>query len=568
MMNMTETGHLMRQYARSGSEDAFREIVSRYVNLVHSAALRLVNGNDALARDVAQTVFIDLARAARSMPEETALGGWLHRHTCFVASKALRAERRRRLREEKAFAMSSPEADADHEMALLAPVLDEAINQLKAEDRQAVILRYFDQLEFGAVGEALGTNEEAARKRVNRALDKLQALLRNRGVALSTAVVASALGAHAVQAAPVGLAAALSATALASAGATASIATTLQLFTMTKLQTTCATALLLAAVSVPFVLQHKAKSKLAAENHDLRLQAAQVEELSAENLRLSNLLARSKAAVATSAPSPEQNSELLKLRGQVGVLRQTATEAVATAESARQTPSPLADLAQDPALIKALRDQQRMGMASIYQGMAKRANLSPEAMEKFNDTLADYVMTNITHLTDGLRENRSPAEMERLFAQEEAALDAKVKEIAGDAGFKQWQEYNRDLASYITAEQFKGMMLQGDKETKDRQGRQLFELLQEESARARAAAGVGENYQLIPSLNFRNIASEQQGEASIQLLDSIYEQTAARAGSFLSPAELEKFQEFRKLAVNNNRIGLAMNRKLMSPPVK
>src|SRR2546423_5464609 len=171
---MAHGEQLLAEFVNNGSEAAFREIVARYVDLVYSAAVRLVNHDSHLAEDVTQTVFADLARMAPGLSAKVLLGGWLHRHTCFVASKARRGERRRQLREKKAAEMNSTEDNHGDELASLAPILDEAINQLGSEDRRAILLRFFEQCDFRAVGEALGSNEEAARKRVSRALDKLQ----------------------------------------------------------------------------------------------------------------------------------------------------------------------------------------------------------------------------------------------------------------------------------------------------------------------------------------------------------------------------------------------------------
>lgn len=145
---MTETQQLLADYGKTGSEEAFRELVSRYVDLVYSAAIRLVNGDTHLAEDVTQTVFADLARTARKLSRESMLGGWLHRHTCFVASNVMRSERRRLARERQAVEMNASEDHSAGNFALIAPVLDEAVNQLGAEDRTAIMLRYFEQKDF------------------------------------------------------------------------------------------------------------------------------------------------------------------------------------------------------------------------------------------------------------------------------------------------------------------------------------------------------------------------------------------------------------------------------------
>jgi len=188
---MTDTRQLLADYVASGSETAFRELVAGYVDLVYSAAIRLVNGDTHLAEDVTQTVFADLAKMARTLSGDVMLGGWLHRHTCFVASKVLRTERRRQERERQAVEMNSLEDHSPENLASLAPVLDEAVNQLSAEDRAAILLRFFEQQDFRSVGAALGSNEEAARKRVDRALDKLHSLLKVRGITLSGTTAAN-----------------------------------------------------------------------------------------------------------------------------------------------------------------------------------------------------------------------------------------------------------------------------------------------------------------------------------------------------------------------------------------
>src|SRR5579872_5154284 len=181
---MTDSQTLLADYVRLGSETAFRGLVARYLDLVYSTAARLVGGNAHLAEDVAQTVFIDLARMAKGLSHNVQLGGWLHRHTCFVSAKTLRGERRRQLREKQAVEMN---AQPDHSQARLnevAPILDEAINQLAAVDRQAVLLRFYERLDFRAIGQALSINESAAQKRVTRALEKLHVLLKRQGVTL------------------------------------------------------------------------------------------------------------------------------------------------------------------------------------------------------------------------------------------------------------------------------------------------------------------------------------------------------------------------------------------------
>ncbi len=256
---MTDSQKLLAEYVTKGSEAAFRELVARYINLVYSTALRLVGGDTQLAEDVTQTVFISLARKARGLSSEVMLGGWLHQHTYHVATRAVRSERRRLSREREAVEMNTLQDDSGASLRQVAPILDEAITQLGSEDRTAILLRFFEQRDFRAVGEAMGSSEDAARMRVNRALEKLHSLLKRRGVTLSAVALGTALGAGAVNAAPAGLATTISTAALA--GAMAGTGTTLtitKLITMTKLQAVIIGAVLVGGVATTLVIEHQA----------------------------------------------------------------------------------------------------------------------------------------------------------------------------------------------------------------------------------------------------------------------------------------------------------------------
>src|ERR1035441_9495191 len=132
---MMDSQTLLSLYARTGSESAFRELVNRYIDLVYSTAFRLVGGDVQSAQDVAQTVFVALATKAGSLPEEVMLGGWLHQHTRFVAGDLMRTERRRRLRERQAAEMNAIEDHSESNLAQVAPMLDEAVGQLDADDQ-------------------------------------------------------------------------------------------------------------------------------------------------------------------------------------------------------------------------------------------------------------------------------------------------------------------------------------------------------------------------------------------------------------------------------------------------
>jgi RNA polymerase sigma factor (sigma-70 family) len=315
---MTDDEQLLRQYARERSESAFGELVTRYIDLVHSAALRVVNGDTHLAQDVTQTVFIDLARNASSLPRGVVLAGWLHRHTCFKAATAIRTERRRRTREQTAMEMRELDDNSRPQWELIAPYLDEGLNQLNPTDRDALVLRFLRSRDFSAVGAALGISEDAAQKRVSRALEKLRGLLSRRGVALSAAALGSVLATQAVTAAPAGLAIGVTAASLAAAAETGSMLTILKLMVTTKLKTGIITAIVLASVVTPLLLHQQARTRLRDEDEAIRQRNDQLGALQPENERLSNLAAQT---ASPTLPAAGQLSELLKVRGEVARLR-------------------------------------------------------------------------------------------------------------------------------------------------------------------------------------------------------------------------------------------------------
>jgi RNA polymerase sigma factor (sigma-70 family) len=210
---MNDDASLLREFAQTGTESAFAELVRRHIDLVHSAALRQVAGDAHRAEDVTQAVFVELARQARRLASHRSLAGWLYTTARHVAARNQRTEQRRLAREQSAHAMNDVPGSPPPDWAELRPLLDEAMHRLSAADREAVVLRVFQNQPLAAVGGALGVSENAARMRVDRALERLRQELARRGVVSTAAALASVLGAHAVTPAPTALAAAVSAAA-------------------------------------------------------------------------------------------------------------------------------------------------------------------------------------------------------------------------------------------------------------------------------------------------------------------------------------------------------------------
>jgi len=233
---------LLQEYVARNSEAAFGELVSRRVGFVYSAALRQVR-DPHLAKEITQAVFIILAQKAGRISDKTILAGWLFKTTRYVALTQMRADAKRQ-RQEKEFQMQTEfqSTTTDEIWNQMSPLLDEALAALGEKDRQAVLLRFFENKSLAEVGSHLGTGEDTARKRVSRALEKLHRYFNRRGVSSTMAIIAGAISANSVQAVPVALAKSVTAMAIAK-GAAASGSTltlikgALKLMARTKVKT-------------------------------------------------------------------------------------------------------------------------------------------------------------------------------------------------------------------------------------------------------------------------------------------------------------------------------------------
>jgi RNA polymerase sigma factor (sigma-70 family) len=212
---MTDS-ELLRRFVDQRQQEAFAQLVRRHVNLVYAAALRHVRGDRHRAEDITQEVFIDLARKAAALAHHPSLAGWLYSSAHFAAVNAIRREQRRKAREKEADMIPAPDGSPANETdwEQIRPLLDDALQELEEHDRQPVVLRFFGQQTFAAIGEQLGLTENAAQKRVERALDQLNAALTRRGVT-STSVALGVVLTQAGVSAPASLAASVTAVALA-----------------------------------------------------------------------------------------------------------------------------------------------------------------------------------------------------------------------------------------------------------------------------------------------------------------------------------------------------------------
>ena len=287
---------LLREFAQTQSQHAFRALVERHQSMVFGTARRRMN-NDQAAADVAQNVFLALARKAAWLSARTNVGGWLYKSTLMEAARRQRDEMRRgnreRLYAEEMTIRGTSDDDTDAPRAAdLMPLLDDALTGLSSADREAIMLRFFRGLSLRDTGLAMGTTEEAARKRVSRALEKLSTMFKRRGAAASAALLAATLLPQAADAAvPAGLAAKVTATASALPATGAAGALFLKAAALTKAQVA---AVCLVSAAVPVAWQ-------AAELRSLR------QEHRALIARIEAPSARGPAVVVEATPDPRND---------------------------------------------------------------------------------------------------------------------------------------------------------------------------------------------------------------------------------------------------------------------
>ena len=445
---------LLRDFAANRTETAFSTLVQRHLGLVHSAALRQTGGDAHLAEEIAQKVFILLAQKAGSLGDGTILSAWLYRSAIYTAADTLKQLRRRQFREQEAFMQSqSNEADTAVVWQQLAPVLDETMGELGDADRAALVLRFFENKSANEMAAALNIGEEAAQKRVSRALEKLRSLLLKRGVTLGVTAIAGAVAANAVTAAPVALVSTITAAALAGTTTTAAtILTITKIITMTTLQKIAVTAALTVTIAGGL---YAAKQAQDARNEIAELKAERMPltnslaELTAENQKLSNNLAEVKHQQKL---TQSQFNELLKLRGQAGQA-QTAVTELAKAQAAlknQKTGMPgYFTNAMAMGMKTALASQKKSASAKVAR-MKEALHLTDDQAQAITDIMFKHLeqdnqrimqaMTsgNLSATMDGDNVglqagsvNNGPSE------EDEIKADLAPDQLAGYDGFKQ-----------------------------------------------------------------------------------------------------------------------------------
>lgn len=347
---------LLEAYARNRSEDAFTEIVRGHLNLVFSAALRQLRQLQ-LAEEVTQSVFIDLARQAKSLAPNTVLSAWLYKVTRRKSIDVIRRESRRQIREQVAHelnAMNAPDTD----WTQIEPMLEEGMDSLEEKERAALLLRYFQGKSLSEVGEALGINEDAARKRVGRSVERLREFFVRRGVSLSEMGLTATITTNAIQAAPAALGpAVISAALLSGTTAAVSVTTVSKIIAMTTIQKALLATTLVAAAAGVYKAREASnyRAQLASAQQQGSSLATQVDDLTRQRDELSAQVASSKNEKAKLG-----DNEVLRLRNEVGQLRSQLAAA-----ASRPRPEEPARVKTDENAITPQEEMKRQAIAKM-----------------------------------------------------------------------------------------------------------------------------------------------------------------------------------------------------------
>ncbi len=544
---LTADADLLARYARSGDETAFAELVRRHLNGVYSAAFRRVGGDAHLAQDVAQKVFVALARKADAVSRHPHATSWLYSVTRNEAANAVRGERRRRAREEEAMTMQNDTAENSPlaDWSRVAPVLDEVVDELSDVDRAAILLRFVDRRPFAEIGTALRVSEDAARMRVDRALDKLRVLLGRRGVTSTAAALGVVLGNHAVVAAPAGLAASVTGAALT--GGAAATAGVLTFMSMGKIAVAVIAVGGIAGLGfgVYGIRQSAAadEARLAAiqEREQLRANlrraearandaALQTQKLEAQLVAVAKTGATTNASEANPASADDAALAIMKAK----VTKAAAEKRILNDAQAR-----------NPETQQAMLKLERLSYPVRFGPLYAQLGLSREQITRFEQRLSAASEATMDVMaaaqTKGLGPD-DPAVM-TLANQEKAAFVDDMRALLGDAGFQQYQNYDRTLPAREAVNAMLGNMLAAQVPLTAEQVNQLTQLVANRSA----------SYQ-------------QGGRVSNRGRDVAWRDVATDAAALLSPAQLQVFRAAAVQATANSVMQSVAEAMLKSQP--
>jgi RNA polymerase sigma factor (sigma-70 family) len=557
----TDDRTLLRQYAEKHSQEAFAALVSRHVNLVYSVALRLVR-TPQLAEEVSQSVFTDLARQASQLASDTILTAWLYQVARRTAIDVIRHESRRQLREQVAYeltAMNATAADWSH----VEPLLDEAMHALDDTDRAAVLLRYFENKSLREVGAALGASDDAAQKRVSRAVERLREFFAKRGVAIGAAGLAVVISANAVQAAPVGLAAAISSAAVLAGTTTVAVTTTAtatitKAIAMTTLQKTLIVATLAVTVSAG-IYEGRQVSTLHDQEQTLRdqIQAMHEEQapLNEQIQRLQHEREDAKIQLAAVQGEYQQLKASQKMaglstsQGEAGQLQQSSAS---SGSQTGKSSTGLAQMMNDPKMKDYIHQVQLKMIKERYAPLFTELGLTPDDVEKFTQLIGDKWM-KVSDLGSKLASgNTDSAAMQQAMAKAYTENDDQLQSLLGPAGYARYNDFTQEIPGRSTVTMLNNQL--GNSPLTDDQSARLIDIVKAEPYTATHGINGELDAAFFGSQDDINKYLKQVTETNQRILD--------QAASFLTPQQLTALATLQSSSVTAQKLqGAALTQK-------
>ncbi|MBI5381781.1 MAG: sigma-70 family RNA polymerase sigma factor [Opitutae bacterium] len=500
---MSNDAELLRRYAVEGDDDAFTELVRRHIDFVHAAALRQTH-DPHRAKDVTQLVFSDLARKAGALSRRTELVGWLFTSARYASLKVLRTEARRVRREQEAHMAEqlNGAAESGTNWAELRPVLDKALSELNTRDRDAILLRFFQDRSLAEVGAALQLTEEAARKRIERALDRLHARLAQRGITSTAAALGAALTHQAVVAAPAGLAASVASTALtqaATAGGIGALIGALQFMSMTKTITGIAAITGMLAIGTAIYEARQTRELERARNAASQTYATATQRLETLRQRLDN---------AERAASPLNTTEVRPAQpARPASASALSTQTQAALERGRQF------LAAHPEATAWIHAYQKASFDRQYGPFCRSIQLTPEQTARL-ETLIQGHQTLSFNQPDGKLLTFT------FGAGPTATSNQELRALLGDENYARFTDYSRGIGSRTLLTELAGNTYYLEKPLTPEQTERFAQIL------------------------LRNNSDYQAGRSFLQKSQD-WDQTFAEAQTVLTGSQLVMLSELR-----------------------
>jgi RNA polymerase sigma factor (sigma-70 family) len=519
---MSEDRDLLNRYSVERSEAAFEEYVQRHLGFVYATALRATYGDVHAAADICQQVFVKVARESGRLATHEAPMGWLYVSTRNAARTFMRSEHTRR-KHEQAFGDLNDSAASDAHWETLRPFLDEAVDELSPVDREAVLLRFFENHPFAEIGSRLALSENAARMRVERAVDKLHGILSARGIVSTAAALGLTISAHAGATVPGGLAMSVAYAAHAAAGQAAVSAGVLTFMTTSKTFTTVLAAMAILGFTV-CIHQWNSAQRAQKSAADAFAQTSALREelrLVTDQLRQLEKQEATRQAGETTPPSGSAVNE---------------TSRRDTGAGASSPPAAGVSPFSSPGYVEASQKRFIVSLAR-YGPLYQKLGLKPEQITAFERVLVEKNQSILDIWAEAAKQGISPNDPSilKMTSGPIATGEAELRSLLGSQ-FETYKEYSKTLNARSLVSTLAGNIYYTDSPLKGAQGELLAEVIALNTEQKKKPLVTDREGQIIYKTytetdweKVRQTAQTILSPTQLQMLQSLIEQQQAEA---------------------------------------